>query len=180
MTTEEQFWHWFQEHETELLATLETDAAAFTRRVNSWLGMTHPGLGCEPAARPDGAYWNLYVTARGVIENFEAVDALVAAAPVLAHFRAVAFLPPAEGLQPHPEVRFRHVMDDDRASVTLFVDGYREDDLDQRVTRDMHNLLSALLGEYRCETKIGAVDVEPLSESARNLPPIEQLPQALK
>lgn len=180
MTAEAQFWQWFQEHEDDLLAGVEADAPGFMRRVNSWISMTHPGVGCRPAAERDGALWDLYITAHGVIENFPAVTALVTAAPELKHFRPMAFVPPTDGIAPHPEVRFRHVMDDDRASVTLFVDGYRKDQFDSRLPQDMHNLLAALLGEYQCETKIGAVELQPLEGASRELPPIEQLPQALK
>jgi hypothetical protein len=47
------------------------------------------------------------------------------------------------------------------------------------MNREMSSLLSALLGEYDMETKVGFVDVKALPEEAEGLSKLEELPVAL-
>lgn len=178
MSAEIRFWQWFTEHEEQLAAA--ADGVLLTR-VNTRLAITHPGIGCllEPPAEqgPRG----LIITAHGDIENFPAVDELIAAAPQLKLFRPVAFVPPnPASAQTESDVRFRCVMEDDRANLTLFVENYDPNQLDTRFSNQMQTLLSALLGEYACETKIAAVDFAPLEGASRKLPPVQNLASALR
>ncbi|MDX1979176.1 MAG: hypothetical protein SFV51_02825 [Bryobacteraceae bacterium] len=174
MTPESRFWQWFAENESSLF---EAPPEAFKARVNRRLRVVCPGLGCDRETGPDGRC-SLILTAHGVLQYFPFVEALAASAPDLAHFRVVAFAPAHPGDVPSQDVRFQRMSDGEGTGVTLFVRNYSEDRQDV-VAKQMSSLLSALLGEYDMETKVGFVEVKAMPAEAESLPKLEKLPLAL-
>lgn len=160
------FWTWFRDNaprfENYLENTHEVVAA-----IGQQIGAVDNQLNFELGRADDGIY-EFIVSADGIRDVFPAVQALVAAAPVIPGWRVIAFRPRKSGDLAN-EVRYeglslgagslwyRATPNDDRLDLTLCVEG-------QDVT-GVHSMLGAVfllldatLGEFDVATKIGALE----------------------
>jgi hypothetical protein len=87
-----QFWTWFVAHESEY-RKLGSLADSSYDVLTSQLGAVHSDLVPELAENPDGTH-TLVISANGLRTAFAAVRAVVAAAPTMGAWRAVAFRQP--------------------------------------------------------------------------------------
>jgi hypothetical protein len=183
MTREQDFWHWFVEHESELL-NFEVDQERIFDQLASQLRKIDENLVFEFG--PKGARREFIVSADGIKSAFPAVIALVNAVPKLDRWQVIAFRPrrtPPNGVvigdkQIDPEnVEFTLLDNGTTAGIQLFIPGLQKE---KAVWKQLgYLLLDEALGEYDVEARLGPIEMlatDAQTEWERR--PLAELPSA--
>lgn len=174
-TPEVSFWRWFVES-SDRLFHFEMDQEAVFDELSVALHQVDPNLTFEISNIQDGKR-EFVISADGILESFPAVQRLAAAAPLLDRWIVIPFRPP-QGvgfivdfgnftLDP-ADVWFSHESDRDRTGLTIYVRGLLEENKEV-AAQAMYILLDTALGEYDVETKIGFVELQPLTDDPEAL-----------
>jgi len=183
-SSETGFWDWFKKHEPELFDFENNPENVFA--MLAWqLSKVNPSLAFELGSVKEGKR-DFIISAEGVKKAFPAVLALAAAAPELPRWRIIRFQPRRSSLSivtlagvtlaPN-DVAFTYRLDNDKLSLTLYIDGY---DKSKHATYAGigYLLLDAILGEYDLGTKISLIEFKEANAASR-LPklPLKTLPE---
>jgi hypothetical protein len=186
MKTEQRFWNWFIEHETELFSLRlhrEVERERMFDKLASELRKVHPDLAFEFG--PIGTTREFIISAGGIKRAFSSVAALVNSAPTLDRWQVTAFRPRRNpvnvvefrGNRVDPkDVQFTLISNGKMAGVCLFIPGYREADSDIRQIGYL--LLDEALGEYDVETSLGPIEMlSPETDTEEQRFPFAELPK---
>ena len=181
MTTQQEFWKWFREHEHDLMH-FERDRERIFDQLANQLKKVDANLTFEFG--PKAARRQFIISAGGIRSAFHSVSALVAAAPTLEHWQVTGFRPRRwppniihfRGKTIDPEdVQFTLLDDGKTTGIYLFSPGYREDDANLKQIGYL--LLDTTLGEYDVETKLGLIKIlSPETETLGKRYPLSELP----
>lgn len=179
------FWNWFVRN-SELLATYQTNNEQVLDAIQDRLHQVNESLAFEIGRSEDGVH-EFIVSADGIREFFPEVIELVKAAPRIQGWRIIAFRPRTpdmrqwnleyEGLSlSYSDFWYASTDEGEKLALTLFVRGMDESNSDP-MHGAMYLMLDAALGEYDVETKIGTIELEPLTggPDASGLKPIKEL-----
>ena len=167
MSSETQFWHWFQQHHDELFH-FERDQEPTFDRVNAAIGAVDHDLTFEFGPVRDGKR-EFVISAAGLKRAFPAVERLYNARPILDRFHVTAFRPrrPVVNNIKYGDLTIKardvyyHLCrdkDPGKIGVLLFLPGYSEDQ--ESVYRQIGYLfLDDALGEYDVEMKVGFIEM---------------------
>jgi hypothetical protein len=183
LTPEQKFWDWFQQND-ELLFDFESQPDRVFAALTAALEAVAADLTFEFGPRVDGRR-EFVISAGGIRSAFAAVNALVAAAPMLPHWNVVAFrqrrariggVKMGDLTVLPKDVEYCLLSNERKLGIQLFFDGYRED---ERTTWGQigYLLLDQALGEYDVATKVGLIEFFPSSahpEAVRY--PLPELP----
>lgn len=182
MTPQQQFWHWFTQHEGELF-DFEADRERLFDRVAAELQKVDPDLTFEFG--PGQARREFVISAGGMKRAFQAVSALVDAAPSLERWRVTAFrrrrtptnAVEFRGKRVNPkDVQFSLVDNGRIAGVYLFIPGFSDGDLEMKQIGYL--LLDDVLGEYDVETRLGLIKMlPPETPTEWQRYPLQKLPE---
>ncbi|MGH9564162.1 MAG: hypothetical protein ACRD3S_22140 [Terracidiphilus sp.] len=182
-TPEQKFWHWFNQHESELF-DFELDQERIFDQLSSELQKINPSLTFEFGPQKVGR--EFVVSADGIKSAFPAVVSLVNAAPKLDRWQVIAFRPrrtPISRVEIRDkkvdpeEVQFSLLDNGKIAGIHLFIPGFREEDSDWKLIGYL--LLDEALGEYDVEERLGLIKILPADtriEWERH--PLAELPSA--
>lgn len=166
MTTQEEFWNWFTQHDKELL-TFEVDQERLFNQVATELQKVDPDLTFEFG--PKEARREFVISAGGMQRAFPVVVSMVNTAPIFERWRVTAFRPRRI---PSNVVKFRgrcinpkdvlfSLLDNGMmVGVYLFIQDFDDKDIDLKQIGYL--LLDDILGEYDVETRIGLIKMFPL------------------
>lgn len=182
-TPASRFWDWFYRHSARLMA-VKTGSEKVCDDLMSELQKVHKGLAFEFGPTVDGKR-EFIVSADGIATVFHAVKKLVAAAPNLPAWKVIAFRPPKGNDFAIGFGEFKLGMDDiwflakpagQKTNLTLFIRGF-EGENERKATGAAFLLLDAAIGEYNVVTKIGHIDMQPISDdpSASGKLPLKDL-----
>jgi hypothetical protein len=175
VTTQQEFWKWFVEHDAELMG-FETDRERVFDQLAAQLQRVDPDLTFEFGPKRERR--EFVISAGGIRRAFPSVSALVAAAPSLNRWQVTGFRPrrnPSNvvelaGKRVHPkDVQFSLLDDGKMAGVYLFIPGYKEDDT--TLKQIGYLLLDDALGEYDVESNLGLIKMlspEAVTEGERH------------
>ena len=172
MSARKAFWNWFVEHEPKLFdldLVREVEQQRIFDEVARALQKVHLDLTFEFG--PKNTKREFVISAGGIKRAFPAIVSLVAAAPALERWEVIAFRPRrppmiielGEKRVDPRSVRFTLLDNGKMAGISLFIPGFREDDLDLKQIGYL--LLDEALGEYDVETRLGLIEF--LSPDAR-------------
>ena len=180
------FWTWLVKNEVRLAGALKSDPAATMDEINGHL-QAEKGVIAEAAiAKEAGEKHMLVISADGLVQYFDAVKALVAAAPALQRWQVVAFRPRRDEGQLEITGKTFDVSDfsfrergrkKGKVDLQIFARKMRAAE-EPRFKQAAYLFLDGIVGEYDAETKIGGIeflpapakpsaDVRPLTELAR-------------
>lgn len=181
------FWAWFRSNEARLF-DLEADQDKVLAEVSERLERVHDDLCFEFGPVLDDGTREFVVSAGGIVESFQVVEAMVDAAPGLPRWRWVRFRPRRSSFEgevciagdrlSRDHVRFKLYRDGEKVGIALFIEGFTEP-RQQALTHAAWIILDAALGEITLETQVGFVDL--LDAGHRDAPgarPLEELPAA--
>jgi hypothetical protein len=180
MTSQEEFWNWFIQHESELF-DFEHDRERIFDQLAIELQKVHPNLTFEFG--PKEAIREFVVSAGGIRRAFPAVISLADAAPKLVRWKVTAFRPRRSpniveyrGKRVDPrDVRFSLLDDGRNPGVYLFIPGFRENDADLKQIGYL--LLDEALGEYDVESRLGLIKMlSPETHTNGHRYPLIELP----
>lgn len=166
MTSQQQFWNWFIENESQLF-DFEAHREAVFDRIEQQLQKIDPDLSFEIGPEESDRR-ELIISASGIKRAFPAVQKLVAEAPNLKHWRVTAFRPrrfPISTVEfrrkcvQAGDVQFCLLRKDKTIGLRLFIPGYSEDDPDMKQIGYL--FLDEALGEFDVESKIGLIQMFP-------------------
>lgn len=164
------FWEWFAPYAPAYL-TLHTlpraEADAQVQHLLAALREVHPSLSAEIEKLGDAEY-SMVITARGDREAFDAVRALVAAAPPLSGWAITAFRQPRpvemlefpleEGMLSHENVWYVLTPQPDFRLVDAMIFVVADIELSEEITAKIgYSCLDAAIGEVNVATKLGQV-----------------------
>jgi hypothetical protein len=161
MTTHQQFWHWFSQHEAEIF-NFEADRERVFDELAIELQKVDANLTFEFG--PKQSTREFVISAGGIKRAFPAVSALVDSAPRLEHWRITAFRPrrtPPNIVEfrgkrvNSKDVKFTLLDNGKVAGLHLFIPNFREDDADLKQIGYL--LLDDVLGEYDVEARLGLI-----------------------
>ena len=165
MTSQQQFWKWFKEHDNELF-DFERDRERIFDQLATELQKVHPNLTFEFG--PKGVKREFVISAGGIKKAFPAVSALAHAAPLFDRWQVTAFRPRRmaanvvefRGKRVDPKnVQFSLLDNGKVAGVYLFIPGFHEQDTALRQIGYL--LLDETLGEYDVEARLGLIKMLP-------------------
>jgi hypothetical protein len=171
MTAEEQFWIWFVGHEAELFEFDPEDERNRERLFDLLaveLQKVYPDLTFEFS--PQGRTREFVISAAGIKGAFPAVVSLAKSAPTLERWRITAFRPRRSPLNivqigtkriDPRDVQFTLLDNGKIAGIRLFIQGFQEGDVDLKQIGYL--LLDEALGEYDVETRLGLIEMLPMS-----------------
>jgi hypothetical protein len=182
---EQQFWRWFVTNSPRV-RSIRSGHEPIAGELAAQLTKVHRDLTWEVG--PPAAERELVISAAGLKEAFPAVKSLVAAKPPLPGWKIIAFRPrrtPSLTVQygsyelDPASVWFRAEPDGGKVGLTVFVQGYVEDD--QAAGQAVFLLLDNALGEYDVETRVGFIQIKPLAPepAKKGLRPFLELPAAV-
>lgn len=93
----ELFWNWFTRNQKPYLFITQIEGEERERLLNEFLEKLHDfqeQLFFEMGGHPDDKKVELVITAGGKVEYFDKVELLVSKAPILDHWKVIAFKPP--------------------------------------------------------------------------------------
>jgi hypothetical protein len=167
MSSETQFWHWFQQHQDELF-DFERDQESTFDRLNAALGAVDDDLTFEFGPVREGMR-EFVISAAGLKQAFPAVERLYNARPSLDRFHVTAFRPRRPVVNNieygdltinASDVYYHLCKDKDprKIGILLFLPGYAEDQ--ESVFGQIGYLfLDEALGEYDVEMKVGFIEM---------------------
>ena len=166
----EDFWRWFRDHETQLLAVrtggepIADELARVLHRVDSTLTWEFGPAVSGPR--------EFVVSAGGIRAGFPSVERVVAAAPALSRWRVVKFRPRRPDVTlvrvDGVELDARNVVfvaepDGARVALTIAVPNYRVTPT-KAYEQAVYLLLDGMLGEYTVETRVGGIAIIAASD----------------
>lgn len=168
MSSETEFWRWFQSNEDAIFHFEDDQEATFDQLAEA-LNAVDDALTFEFGPIQDGGR-DFVISAAGIKSAFPAVERLVAACPKLERFRVIAFRPRYSAIDDiaiefgdvtiaSSDVYYRFAKDSDPAKlgVLVFLPGYDSETTD--FDEIGYLLLDAVLGEYDAETNIGFIEI---------------------
>jgi hypothetical protein len=166
LSREDLFWRCFQANESKLF-DFEKDQEKIFDELQAQLKKVNPDLTFEFGPKENGMR-EFVISAGGIKDAFPAVVALADTAPTLARWKIIRFRPRREagsvvlnGLKISPDqIEFTIEPDGTKAGITLFIDGYSENDR-TRYAGVAYLMLDHALGEYDVETKVGFIEFKP-------------------
>ncbi|HZQ23322.1 MAG TPA: hypothetical protein VFA89_11030 [Terriglobales bacterium] len=186
MTTQEQFWKWFTQHEPELFSFdpgLEAEREALFDQLASELQKVDPDLTFEFG--PNAPRREFVISAGGMKRAFPVVASLVDAAPHMDRWQVTAFRPRRavpnivqfrdKRVDPK-DVQFSLMDNGKMAGIYLFIPGFRQEDSDFKQIGYL--LLDETLGEYDVEARLGLIKMLPADAggSKGDRHPLSELP----
>jgi len=180
---EQEFWKWFQSNETALF-DFENDQERIFDRIGNALHKIDPALTFEFGPK-EGGRREFVISADGIRSAFPKVEALYAAAPSLPRWKFIKFRPrraPMDITYGSITVKARSVVvglepAGPKANLTIFIPGYSRT-AHQTYMAIAFLLLDEALGEYDVETRIGNIDIKPLTDAPSSACSLEALPRA--
>jgi len=177
------FWEWFQAN-SDQLAAVKNGEDPILQELSHELQRVHPKLTFEMGLGEDDPF-EFIVSADGISSVFPAVEQLVAAAPILANWKIIAFRQPKgadfgilyEDFPLEPEdVWFSYRPRNDKIDVTIYIRNLSSDN-DRQAVGASFILLDNALGEYMVATGIGLIEHKPLPDDpvARGLSPLSDI-----
>ncbi len=179
-TREQDFWAWFQQNESRLF-NFEKDQDRIFRELAEQLQKVDSNLTFEFSGIEDNRR-EFIISANGIRKSFPKVESLYNAAPKLPRWTFIKFRPRREAMDlsyngtrvKHESVLFELVRNGSKGDIVLYLPGYSQARQD-----DYHSLaflfLDQALGEYDVETRVGVVDVRPVSEAPSSAQPFRTL-----
>jgi len=182
MSAEEVFWNWFQEHEDELF-NFERDQEKIFDRLITEMHKVHRSLAFEFSPKENDRR-EFVISADGIKEAFPKVQSLHASAPHLPRWKFIRFRPRRKPF----DIRYRGVSVKaqsvlvqvepvgQKMDITVFVPNYTKTAY-EKYAPIAFLLLDQALGEYEVETRVGAIEIEPIYKA---IPPnysLEELPK---
>lgn len=168
-----EFWDWFVQNEATIAAIDRPDAPIIPK-IGKAIKKVHPGLVWEIEAVPPtdaraSSLRQFVISADGIREVFDEVEALADAAPLLKHFKVVRFRAPHSDLDFKLQLGELHVGLDEITfvarpgekgllDVLLFIPGCPAPN-DRQYMHVAFLMLDALLGEYNVVCRLGSIDV---------------------
>ncbi|MFO0598958.1 MAG: hypothetical protein U0228_26860 [Myxococcaceae bacterium] len=181
------FWEWFAKKEAKLAEKAKTDPAGPMNEISDTLErMVRQGLIAELAVDPaPGKKSTVVISADGDKDLFDAVKAVVAAAPRLKHWDVLAFRQRRDAgdtIEFEDEsftvadFSFREVSRaEGKVDIEIFARGMKSKD-DKSYMQAAFIFLDGIVGEYDVETKIGGIQLLPLPAKApKGLRPLKDL-----
>ncbi len=187
--TVEGFWKWFEKNEQEL-RSFPQNPDYHLNRILKQLQKIEKNLAVELEPARKGSPPIMTISADGVRENFPIVQEFISNAPVLEHWKFVAFrqrmskdqikgmVLRSQDFELNPmEMRFAPISDRDNLDIILYTKGVNAVNYEQ-VAYGGLLLVDNILGEYDCVTKVRSYDFHQLPTSKselRKLKPLLQL-----
>jgi hypothetical protein len=174
-TPERRFWEWFERNSPRLFA-FEKDQDRIFADLTEALYQVQEGLTFEFGPVEDGRR-EFVVSADGVLERFDAVRRLVAAAPPLPQWVVIPFRPPKSldfvldfgGHRLSPgDLWFQAERDGERVGLTLYLPGLTEENR-ETLSGAGFILLDTALGEFAVESQVGFIEFEALPDEPEAL-----------
>lgn len=168
----EAFWGWFIENQAHLTGP-QASSQAVIRVLEQRIKELNPYLTCEIGIN-QASEQQLVISADGFRAAFPHVLALYKCAPVIDGWTIVAFRPRVGSLEElhcdgfdtqgvaANQLWYRTQLMDDSLALYLFIEGLTEDNSDA-LSEATYFLLDMALGEYDVETKLGLVELRPLT-----------------
>lgn len=176
------FWSWFTSHSAEI-ATIERGDEPIADALHEELKKVRSELTFELGPRMVPR--ELIVSADGLREAFPAVASLVAAAPAMSGWKAIAFRQRKPGFVLEydgvklsaDDVRMTTSPEPSgKTAVELYVAGLTPANK-KKMEGACLLLLDATLGEYDVETRLGVIDIDaPPPSGAHGMKPLSELP----
>jgi hypothetical protein len=180
-----EFWDWFKTNSPrierelyELPDKTVNEVSAQVQRINSVLAV-------ELGLAEDNVY-ELIISADGMREAVPWVEKTVAAAPSIEGWRVIAFRPKKPGSETveykgvtlrSSDVHFVIVDPTPPVAIDFYIEGLKSDrDLKAHV---LFLLLDSVIGEYNVMTKLGGIQILPMSQRPATAKPLRDLPAAL-
>jgi hypothetical protein len=181
-TPEQTFWIWFQNNQ-DALFDFEKDQEKVFDRLGTELHKVHPSLTFEFGPKTDDRR-EFVISADGIREAFPKVESLYAAAPSLPRWKFVKFRPRRKpndisygGVYvKHETVTVQAARAGEKADIVVFIPGYNEQERNAYLAIAFL-VLDEALGEYDVETRIGKIQVKPISPNAGPTHSLEELPR---
>jgi hypothetical protein len=160
--TADRFWRWFVAND-ERLFHFERDLESTFDALAMAMIEVHPDLTFEFGPEEDGRR-EFVISAGGLKRGFDAVRSVAAAAPVMPHWRVIAFRPRRPlrnavefgGIRVDPtNVEYSLLTSKTEIGLYLFIPGYV--DGDARYGQAAYLLLDEALGEQDVEMKVGLI-----------------------
>jgi hypothetical protein len=150
-------------------------------RLTEAMHKVHPVLTFEFGPKEDGRR-EFVISADGIREAFPKVESLYSAAPALPKWKIIKFrqrCPPFDIQYGGVEVKASNVLvglsrNGPKANLVVYLPGY------DPAKRDIYTaiaylLLDQALGEYDVETRVDAIDIEPMSPDAKSAIGLDRL-----
>jgi hypothetical protein len=178
------FWAWFSATSSEL-TSVKTGKEPVCKTLSAELSKVDKGLTWEFGPTEKGVR-EFTVSADGAKALFPRVKAIVAAAPPLPTWKILAFrqrksidgmsLTVDSAKLDVGKVLFRAGKEGGKIALTVFIEGLTRKN-EKQVLMQGFILLDYCLGEYDVETRIGAIDFLPLSDTVerKDLMPLPKL-----
>jgi hypothetical protein len=183
MSSQLDFWKWFEAHEDELF-NFESNPEAILDELSHALQLVDPDLTFEIGPKINGPR-EFVISAGGIKRAFPSVQGLAAAAPRLRRWRITAFRPRLSELSvietggkrlSSDEIKFSLLHNGKTVGIHLFIPGYSENDFGLKQIGYL--FLDEALGEFDVETKLGLIKMLPAESTAtEERYPLNELPQ---
>ena len=180
-TPEQRFWEWFQSNEAALF-DFEKDQERVFKQLLAQLRKVNPDLVFEFGPNNNGRR-EFVISAGGIRAAFPAVESLYAAAPALPRWEFIKFRPRRAAMDisyagisvKATSVLVKITSLGAKADIILYFPEY------SRASHNAHMGIAFLfldhaLGEYDVETRVGKIDVRPLSDAPADSCTLEKLP----
>ena len=179
---EDNFWKWFSSNESTLYDFDKNQEAIFNS-LSIELHKVNPNLTFEFSPKIDG-HREFVISADGIRDAFPAVEALYAKAPVLPRWKFIKFRQrhdPSDitygGITIEArKVRVLIVREDQRAKLTIYVQGYSQAQ-HKAYAPIVFLLLDQALGEYDVETNVGQIQIKSVTDAPTNTCTLAELPK---
>ncbi len=180
---EEKFWKWFEKNQ-DILFEFEKDREAVFDKLAAEMNKVHPDLTFEFSPVLKSGKREFVISAGGIKRAFPAVDVLYACAPNLSKWKFIKFRPRRKPLGDlnfgdktikAEDVHYKIFEDGEKIGLTIFLDGYNEDE-NSVYTNIGYLFLDESLGEYDVEMKVGFIEFHSReSEYFKGSRPITEL-----
>jgi hypothetical protein len=181
-SAEAAFWDWFKANENELF-DFEVCRDKIFARLSTEMHKLHSSLTFEFGPKNEGQR-EFVISADGIKEAFPKVQSLHACAPSLPRWKFVRFRPRREPV----DIKFRGVLVK-AASVrvaaepagkmmdlTVFVPKYTQSNK-QAFAGIVFLMLDQALGEFEVETRVGKIEIKPISKAPPLTFSLKELPE---
>lgn len=179
-----EFWQWFEQNQARLFNFEDSQEEIFDE-LSDELKKVHPDLTFEFGREIEGTR-DFVISAGGIKSAFPAVESLYSKAPALPKWKFYKFRQRGNldfeiefgGMRTSPkDIKFTLEPDNGKLGITVFVKNYK-DDPDKIYANIVYLCLDHALGEYDVETKIGFIDIVPMTvQSHLTKQPFTELPQ---
>jgi hypothetical protein len=185
MTTQEQFWNWFIQHEPELY-NFDSNREGERERIFDEIAIELRKIDSELTFEfgPKDTKREFVISAGGIKRAFPAVVSVVDAAPNIDRWNVIAFRPRrwppnivefgGNRVDPN-DVQFSLRSNGRSPGVFLFIPGFQEDDVNLKQIGYL--LLDDTLGEYDVESRLGLIKMlSPQTPTDGERHPLADLP----